>query len=70
MGTVSAVKNGEAKDKCIYSTFKNTIAESHSGSMNYGPDIALRKLPVLMNSRDTKKYGRRPSCIRRRSFLH
>ena len=52
MGTVFAIKNGEVKDKhiCVYSTFKNTLAESHSGSITYGSDIALPKLLVFVTS--------------------
>jgi hypothetical protein len=44
MGTVFAIKTREAKDKYIYSNFKNTLAELHSDLINYGSDIVLRKL--------------------------
>ena len=57
MGNVFAIKKGEAKDKYIdiYSTFKNTVAESHSDSINYGSDIALRKLLVFVTSLEIAK---------------
>ena len=44
MGNIFAIKTREAKDKYIYSNFKNTIAELHSDMINYGPDVTLRKL--------------------------
>ena len=56
MGTVFAIENREAKDKYIYSNFKNTLYESHSDSINYGSDIALRKLLVSMISVEMAKY--------------
>ena len=46
MGTVFAIENREAKDKYIYSNFKNTLSDSHSDSINYGSDIDLQKLLV------------------------
>ena len=55
MGTVFAIKSREAKDKYIYSNFKNTIAELHSDLINYGPDIALRKLLLSMISLEIAK---------------
>lgn len=48
MGNVFAIKTREAKDKYIYSNFKNAIAELHLDMINYGPDATLRKL--LMSS--------------------
>ena len=50
MGTVFAIEHRKAKDKYIYSNFKNTLSDSHSDSINYGSDIALRKLLVSMIS--------------------
>ena len=55
MGTVFAIENREAKDKYIYSNFKNTLSDSHSDSINYGSDIALRKLLVSMISVEIAK---------------
>ena len=55
MGTVFAIKNREAKEKYIYSNFKNTLSELHSDSINYGSDIALRKLLVSMIPLETAK---------------
>ncbi len=66
MGTVFAIENREAKDKYIYSNFKNTLSDSHSDSINYGSDIALRKLLVSMISVEiAKNMGGDQSCIRR-----
>jgi hypothetical protein len=55
MGTAFAIKTREAKDKYIYSNFKNTLAELHSDLINYGPDIALRKLLLSMISLEIAK---------------
>ena len=55
MGTAFAIKTREAKDKYIYSNFKNTLAELHSDLINYGPDIALRKLLMSMISLEIAK---------------
>lgn len=55
MGTAFAIKTREAKDKYIYSNFKNTLAELHSDLVNYGPDIALRKLLLSMISLEIAK---------------
>jgi hypothetical protein len=55
MGTAFAIKAREAKDKYIYSNFKNTLAELHSDLINYGPDIALRKLLMSMISLEIAK---------------
>lgn len=55
MGTVFAIKTREAKDRYIYSNFKNTLAELHSEIINYGPDTALRKLLVSMISLEIAK---------------
>ncbi len=38
----------EKQDKYIYSNFKNTLVELHSDIVNYGSDIALRKLLLSM----------------------
>jgi len=55
MGNVFAIKTREAKDKYIYSNFKNTIAELHSDMINYGPDITLRKLLMSLISLEIAK---------------
>ncbi len=55
MGTIFAIKSREAKDKFIHSNFKNTLAELHSDIVNYGPDIALRKLLMSMISLEIAK---------------
>jgi hypothetical protein len=55
MGTAFAIKTREAKDKYIYSNFKNTLVELHSDLVNYGPDIALRKLLLSMISLEIAK---------------
>jgi hypothetical protein len=55
MGTAFAIKTREAKDKYIYSNFKNTLAELHSDLINYGPDITLRKLLLSMISLEIAK---------------
>ncbi len=55
MGTTFAIKTREAKDKYIYSNFKNTLAELHSDLVNYGPDITLRKLLMSMISLEIAK---------------
>lgn len=55
MGNVFAIKTREAKDKYIYSNFKNTIAELHSDVINYGPDITLRKLLMSLISLEIAK---------------
>jgi hypothetical protein len=55
MGTAFAIKTREAKDKYIYSNFKNTLAELHSDLINYGPDVALRKLLLSMISLEIAK---------------
>jgi hypothetical protein len=55
MGTGFAIKTREAKDRYIYSNFKNTLAELHSDIVNYGPDIALRKLLLSVISLEIAK---------------
>jgi hypothetical protein len=55
MGTAFAIKTREAKDKYLYSNFKNTLAELHSDLVNYGPDITLRKLLLSMISLEIAK---------------
>ena len=55
MGTSFAIKTREAKDKYIYSNFKNTLAELHSDLINYGTDVALRKLLMSMISLEIAK---------------
>jgi hypothetical protein len=55
MGNIFAIKTREAKDKYIYSNFKNTIAELHSDVINYGPDITLRKLLMSLISLEIAK---------------
>ena len=55
MGTAFAIKTREAKDKYIRSNFKNTLAEMHSDIINYGPDIALRRLLLSMISLEIAK---------------
>jgi hypothetical protein len=55
MGTAFAIKSREAKDRYIYSNFKNTLAEMHSDIIGYGPDIALRKLIMSMASLEIAK---------------
>jgi hypothetical protein len=55
MGTAFAIKTRDAKDKYIYSNFKNTLAELHSDLINYGPDITLRKLLLSMISLEIAK---------------
>ncbi|MDN5846042.1 MAG: hypothetical protein L0H53_07185 [Candidatus Nitrosocosmicus sp.] len=55
MGNVFAKKTREAKDKYIYSNFKNIIAELHSDVINYGPDITLRKLLMSLLSLEIAK---------------
>lgn len=55
MGNVFAIKTREAKDKYIYSNFKNTIAELHSDVINYGPDVTLRKLLMSVISLEIAK---------------
>ncbi|MBA2268782.1 MAG: hypothetical protein H0X03_08825 [Nitrosopumilus sp.] len=55
MGNVFAIKTREAKDKYIYSNFKNTIAELHSDMINYGPDVTLRKLLMSLISLEIAK---------------
>jgi hypothetical protein len=55
MGNLFAIKTREAKDKFIYSNFKNTIAELHSDMITHGPDIALRKLLMSFISLEIAK---------------
>jgi hypothetical protein len=55
MGTVFALRTREAKDKYIFSNFKNTLAELHSDLISYGPDIVLRKLLLTMISLEIAK---------------
>jgi hypothetical protein len=55
MGTAFAIKTREAKDKYIYSNFKNILAELHSDIINYGTDITLRKLLLSMISLEIAK---------------
>jgi hypothetical protein len=55
MGNVFAIKTREAKDKYLYSNFKNTIAELHSDLINYGPDVTLRKLLMSLISLEIAK---------------
>ena len=55
MGNVFAIKTREAKDKYIYSNFKNTIAELHSDVINYGPDVTLRKFLMSLISLEIAK---------------
>jgi hypothetical protein len=55
MGTAFAIKTRDAKDKYIYSNFKNTLAELHSDLINHGPDITLRKLLLSMISLEIAK---------------
>lgn len=55
MGTAFAIKTREAKDRYIFSNFKNTLAELHSDLINYGSDMALRKLLVSMISLEIAK---------------
>ena len=55
MGTVFALRTREAKDKYIFSNFKNTLAELHSDLISHGPDIVLRKLLLTMISLETAK---------------
>lgn len=55
MGNVFAIKIREAKDRYIYPNFKNTLDELHSEIINYGPNIALRKLLVSMISLEIAK---------------
>lgn len=55
MGNVFAIKTREAKDKYIYSNFKNTIAELHSDMINYGPDVTFRKLLMSLISLEIAK---------------
>jgi len=55
MGNVFAIKTREAKDKYIYSIFKNTIVELHSDMINYGPDATLRKLLMSLISLEIAK---------------
>jgi len=55
MGTVFSIKTREAKDKYIYSNFKNTLAELHGDMVNYGPGIVLRKLLLSMISLELAK---------------
>ena len=55
MGNIFAIKTREAKDKYIYSNFKNTIAELHSDVINHGPDVTLRKLLMSLISLEIAK---------------
>ena len=55
MGNVFAIKTREAKDKYIYSNFKNTIAELHSDMINHGPDVTIRKLLMSLISLEIAK---------------
>jgi hypothetical protein len=55
MGNLFAIKTREAKDKYIYSNFKNTISELHSDVINYGPDVTLRKLLMSLISLEIAK---------------
>jgi formylmethanofuran dehydrogenase subunit E-like metal-binding protein len=55
MGTIFAIKTREAKDKYIYSNFKNTLAELHGDMVNYGPGVVLRKLLLSMISLELAK---------------
>lgn len=55
MGNVFAIKTREAKDRYIYSNFKNTIAELHSDVINYGSDVTLRKLLMSLISLEIAK---------------
>ena len=55
MGASFAIKTRDAKDKYIYSNFKNTLAELHSDLINYGTDVALRKLLMSMISLEIAK---------------
>lgn len=55
MGTVFALRTREAKDKYIFSNFKNTLAELHSDLISHGPDIVLRKLLLTMISLEIAK---------------
>ncbi len=50
METLYTIKSREAKDKHICSNFKNTLAWFHFDIINYGPDIAFRKLLMFMIS--------------------
>lgn len=54
-GITFVIKSREAKDKYIYSNFKNTLAELHSDIINYGPTITLRKLLLSMISLEIAK---------------
>ena len=55
MGTVFALRTRQAKDRYIFSNFKNTLAELHSDLISYGPDIVLRKLLLTMISLEIAK---------------
>lgn len=55
MGTVFALRTREAKDKYIFSNFKNTLAELHSDLISHGPDIVLRKLLLTVISLEIAK---------------
>jgi hypothetical protein len=55
IGNLFAIKTRDAKDKYIYSNFKNTIAELHSDVITYGPDIVLRKLLMSLISLEIAK---------------
>jgi hypothetical protein len=55
MGTAFAIKTRDAKDKYIYSNFKNSLAELHSDLINHGPNITLRKLLLSMISLEIAK---------------
>jgi hypothetical protein len=55
MGTIFSIKTREAKDKYIYSNFKNTLAELHGDMVNYGPGVVLRKLLLSMISLELAK---------------
>lgn len=55
MGTGFVIKNRDAKDAYIYSNFKDTLAELHSGLINYGSDIVVRKLLISMISLEIAK---------------
>ena len=55
MGNIFAIKTRIAKDRYIYSNFKNTIAELHSDVITYGADITLRKLLMSLISLEIAK---------------